>query len=926
MFAAIFDGHANHTELHSDSTSCPRAAHAPVVRARLIARLRAALSGRITAVVAPAGYGKTALLSQWLDTPRMRERRVAVISLQERDDDLPRLARRLLEALDRFGTDPQLLRDLEAMVRKDMRDPTREASDAFRCGLREALDDVPQRSVLVLEDAHVLRRDNVRALLDLLADVLPPPVHLLLTSRTTTPLRRSAALRVRGELTEIGVAELAFTPDEARAYLAGQVGHLAPRQTELLVERCEGWIAGLHLAGRALAGRQDPEAFLRAFGGRSRDVADFLLHEVLDHRSPEMREFLLDSAVLDVLAADICQAVTGRGDSGAMLCALEAEGGFLLALDDGETYRFHTLFAEFLRGELARVEPDRAKRAHLRAAHWLADADRPIEGFDHAIAARDFDCAAALLTRIVSAVGSHHLDDDLSTLFAQLPRHVIEQHPALSVRMAHFALCTDQPAEALLWCEHTDRLPDNDDAAAEASCLRSYAYWTLGDLNRTITWGERATALLDRRESASRHRDTYPRLVMMEALAEAYDCTDRFDAASEVLRDGLERAREGVYPHAVVSFPAKKAALLSHLGETEQVREYAELALSAAEQVGLTDRPPTLDAHIALGEMLCERNDVVAAEERFRTAARIGTLPDRVAMRARGMIGLSRSLFYQGRVSEAFGVLRDAMGIDMRGALPEFVRLQVVEQQVRLRLVDGDLSGAHGWLSEVHRLVGDASVYRCLRAWFDFADGADPAAVRDSVDALLHNGVRRPTPSLVRLRMLLARACHRGGAADAADAHVRAALELAAPRMMVRTLIEVGGADTARFLQDAAQAGTRLPTAYTDAVLRALDHDAALHADAAPARGEPNPGALSEPLTGAELDLIPFLATELTYAEIAARRFVSVNTVKSQLQAVYRKLGVTSRVTAIERSRALGLQTPHEYQPVGSMSGRGRRG
>ena len=884
-----------------------------VPRPRLTSRLDSALSARITALVAPAGYGKSTLLAQWLRTPQGRQRRAAVITVRERDDTLPRFAQHLIGALARFGTEPQHLRALESTLRDEVRDPAQEIPESFVRGLHDALDEVPRRSVLILEDTHLLRRDNVLLLLDLLAEMLPPPIHLMLTSRTTTPLRRAHALRVQGRLDELTTRELAFTPEEARSYLTQAVDSLTEQQADLLATRCEGWIAGLHLAGRALAAHRDPAAFLRDFTGHSRDIAGFLLHEVLRHQPDEVRDFLLDISVLDVLSPGACQAVTARRDSGALLHTLEEQGGFLSALDDGEHYRLHPLFGEFLRGELTRTDPGRASGRQMLAARWFAHQGRFPAAFDHAVSARDFDLAGTLLARIVTEDTIHRLDPELGAFYARLPRYVVEQHPVLAARMACLALWADQPAEALQWCERTEHLPDSDVGAAEAACMRVFAYWMLGDPQQTIASGVRAQALLERREPAHRHHDTYPRLAMMEALAEAYECTGRYDAALDVIRDGLNRAREGVHPLVSVSFPGKRAALLSHLGRLDQVHEDAELSLATADQLGLSGQPPTVEAHVALAELAWERDDLAASEESFRTADQLCAVADRVWMRARSKIGLARCLASRHRGSEALLVLRDAMGIDPRGSLPAFVRVRIVEQQVRVRLAGGDWTGARGWLSELRRHDVDDDLSTELQAWLDLEHAARPRAALDAVSDLLGSDSARTTPTtrtMIRLHTLATRAAHACGEPDTSRRHAIEAVALAAPEMMVRTLVEAAGPDhTVRMLRQAAR-GSAHPRSepFAEAALRAVETDCAQRAGGRTPHA-PAAEALIDPLTPTEFELLPFLAMDLTYAEIAANRFVSLNTVKTQMQSIYRKLGVTSRIAAIERSRALGLRT-----------------
>jgi LuxR family maltose regulon positive regulatory protein len=387
------------TPLLATKLHVPRPRAQLVSRPELIERLQEGIQGPLTLVSAPAGFGKTTLLAQWLTESAMP---VAWLSLEPEDNEPVRFLSYLIAALQTLDL------HIGATALGLLHTPQPAPAETVLAQLINELESRAQGEVvLVLDDYHVITAAPIHRSVTFLLEHLPPRMHLILLTRADPPLPLSR-LRARGQLTELRAAELRFATEEVSAFLHSVMGlDLPPDAIATLQSRTEGWIAGLQFAALSLRGRAPSHvsAFLTSFTGSHRFVLDYLSDEVLTRQSPEMQAFLLHTSVLDRLSGPLCEAVTGQEGSQAMLEALEEANLFVVSLDDERGwYRYHHLFAEVLRNRLQRIQPALIPVLHRRASAWYEQHGLGVEAVQHALAAPDFECATRLIEDIGPAV------------------------------------------------------------------------------------------------------------------------------------------------------------------------------------------------------------------------------------------------------------------------------------------------------------------------------------------------------------------------------------------------------------------------------------------------------------------------------------------------------------------------------------------
>src|SRR5215469_13625629 len=424
------------TKLH-----VPRPPPGFVPRPRLVQALSQGIARGRVLVCAPAGFGKTALLADWA---RGGGRPVAWLGLDGGDSDparvRPGLAGRVgpLAPLSVEGLVTALINELAA-------------------------DPGPDEVLLVLDDYHLVDSGPAHESVAFLLENLPPGLAVVVSGRADPPLPL-ARLRARGQLAELRVADLRFTPEEAAALLGGVVGSglvergvvgsgLPAAATEALVARTEGWAAGLQLAALSLRGHADAAGFVAAFSGSHRFVLDYLADEVLDGQPGQVRAFLLETSVLERLSGELCDAVTGRAGSQAMLQDIERAGLFLVPLDEVRGWwRYHHLFADLLRARLQAEQPGRVRALHRAAAAWCDEHDLADDAVRHALAAGDAGWAARLMERHVEALLGRSEGATLRRWLSALPASSVRERPRLCLAQAYGAAmsCQLEALEALL--------------------------------------------------------------------------------------------------------------------------------------------------------------------------------------------------------------------------------------------------------------------------------------------------------------------------------------------------------------------------------------------------------------------------------------------------------------------------------------------
>jgi LuxR family transcriptional regulator, maltose regulon positive regulatory protein len=618
----------------------------PVLRPGLIARaglqslLQAGLDAKLCLLDAPAGSGKTTLLAQWCATAGAG--RVAWVSLDESDNDPTRL----------WTSIGQALRSVEPDVgTAALRALQRTSVDLERMVLPSLLNDlngIGQPLVLVLDDYHLVTEATCHQSLTFFLDHLPPGVHLLLATRVDPPLPL-ASMRAKGELAELRVADLQFTDEEAAALLNGAMGlQLATEDVERLAERTEGWAAGLYLAGLSLRGREDSSAFIAAFSGDNRHVADYLAAEVLARQPEEIRTFLLRTSILPRLSGPLCDDVLETAGSAELLEELERSNLFLLRLDDRrQWYRYHHLFGELLRLELGTREAALIPALHRRAAAWHRRYGHVEETIHHATAAGEFADVGELIAAHWLAHWRSGRRATVSRWIDGLPEDAVLAHPPVAFVAAWiggFGGASRQERERLLavvdevtW---QGALPDGVSSLAFGAALARAAL-LFDDVGGALQAARRALQLAGPEPSPFHW-------MAQAALGQASYLSGRSAEAGPPLEELTARVLAAAQPYAVITALAVLSLMAGDEDDDQTAMSLADRAAAIAEIQGLSAEPLCGIMHMALGRALTRQGRLAEAQERLDWALEVFMIDGMAVHRAHALLLLAAARHAQG--------------------------------------------------------------------------------------------------------------------------------------------------------------------------------------------------------------------------------------------------------------------------------------
>jgi LuxR family maltose regulon positive regulatory protein len=894
----------------------PRTRTELVPRPRLRETLVRNEGRRLTLVSAPAGFGKTTLLSEWLEDRPGDGRSVAWLSLEEADNDPARFLAYLVSALR-----SALGEGIGEGVLASLRLPEFPAVEAVVGVLINEMADVQREEVtIVLDDYHVIHSGPIHEATSFLLEHLPENVHLVISSRADPPLPL-AKLRARDQVTEIRAAELRFTTEEATAFLKGVMGlTLSAADVAALEEVTEGWIAALQLAALSMRDREDLSSFVETFSGSNRHVLDFLAEEVLERQPEGMREFLLKTSVLGRMTAPLCDALTGRNDGQQMLERLEHDNLFVIALDDERHwYRYHHLFADVLRSRLQREQPERIRELHRRAAAWYERNGWTSEAVRHALAAQENDRAADLVEQVARKMWNRGEVMTLLGWLEALPEEVMRRRPQLLL----------QYSAALLWVGQLDDVeplvleieravgvsgegrdeglrPSADEPLRQvllggAAATRSWHAYLKGEPHNAIALARRALALLP-------DKDLELRTFAAFRLAEAHRTADDLEAASAAFAESAELGRAAGHDYLVLKAMSRQAKLQMVQGRLREADHVLRHALRFAADRGGDSHPAAGEVKVVLGELLYEWDELEAAAHQLKEGIRLSERMGQLDTLVDGYLALSRLEMVQGNTESALESAQEANSLAQRSGAGEAI-VEVAAWNSR-QLEDGCRQVAPRQMQE--RAAGAPAVSvsmvreteQIARARLTVARGEHDEALRLLEELHQSSEAAGRTGKQIEILTLQALTLWERSKREQAVGALTRALALAEPEGYVRTFVDEGAAmgDLLSTALEARQRGrldaTRIPARYLAKLLAILAQESA-----APALGD----RLSEPLSERELEVLGLIAAGKSNVEIASSLFVSLSTVKTHINNLYRKLGARSRTQAIARARELDL-------------------
>jgi LuxR family maltose regulon positive regulatory protein len=897
-----------------------------VPRSRLLERLDEGLhlGYKLTLLSAPAGFGKTTLLSEWIANCG---RSVAWVSLDEGDNDQVQFLTYLVGALQ--TVDKAIGQSAKGLLQSLQLSPAASAPPGqigwMRAPTTALINDVASAAaplILALDDYHLISSAPVHGVMQFLLEHQPPSMHVVISTRED-PSLPLARLRALGQIAEIRERDLRFTMEEASGFLNRTMGlHLSSETVDALQARTEGWIAGLQLAALGLQESTDTDAFVAAFTGSDRHVTDYLVEEVLHRQPEEIQSFLLHTAILDRLSAPLCQAllsdISSTTSSQAILEHLDTANLFIIPLDNQrEWYRYHQLFADLLRYQLQREYPERLADLHRRAAQWYEQADIPDEAFRHALAMPDYKLAAHVAEQYgMQMCGDARLATYLNWV-RQIPDDVIFTRPYLCVACGWAHLLTGQAETAeryvqageatsldfeRLYVAPEGRFVTRQEVRGHLVAIRAYGARMRGDFANALEYSRQALAQLPDDVLSVR-------CVVALNLGIMYHEQGALDAAQAAVTEAFEMAlQSGENIYVATSALGLLGNILIYRGKLWEAEEVSQRAVELGMGEDGKPLPSASSGYWGLGMVYYERHELATAARHLETAL---TLLHQIGQHE----GIMDNSLYRAQLALMAGDLARAEDlldqIDKLAQTHQIAQYSLVWMATRgeLCLKRGDIDSAlrcaqaiglqapervaESLATETYegRMPDVLLLVRILLAQGRFDEALDLAErLAATAEARQYGAV------LIEATILQALAHHLQEDDDRALECLERALALGAPEGFVRPFV-AAGQPMATLLQQAASRG--YSPEYVNKLLTAFNvPEYAVHS---------SPSTLVEPLSERELEVLRWIAAGLSNPQIAEQLYISINTVRFHTKNIYGKLGVNSRTQAVSRARELAL-------------------
>ena len=885
-----------------------------VLRRRLFERLNTGLHHKLILISAPAGFGKTTLVSEWIASS---DRPAAWLSIDEEDSDPTRFLTYLISALQTIKTG--LAADVLLALQTSQPPPV----ESILTTLLNEISTIADDFVLVLDDYHLIDARPVDNALSYLLEHLSPQMHLIITTRED-PNLPLARFRVRNQLTELRITDLRFTPFEAAEFLNHVMGlSLTTEDIAALETRTEGWIAGLQLAALSMQGNQDVHRFIQTFAGDHQYIVDYLIEEVLQRQPEPVQHFLLQTAVLDRLSGPLCDAVTGQPGGKARLEMLQRGNFFLIPLDDKRHwYRYHHLFADVLRMHLMAEQLDKVPILHKRASEWYEQNNLMAEAIRHALAGTDFERAAGLIERSLPFMRQSRQESTLLGWLKALPDELFQHHPVLNVHYVGTLLQNGQfdgveprLREIERWLatpedirgravyvdeEEFQRLPSS------VAMYRAAIAQAQGDVGNAMKHASKVLEL-------TRDDDDFPRGAASSLLGLASWASGDLETGYQTFSNGMAHLQRVGFIADVIGGSVTLAEIRITQGRLHEAMSIYERGLQLATKQGASVLRGAADMHVGMSELYYERNELNTAEQHLLKSRELGELNQLPKNPYRWRVAMSRIRETQGDLEGALDLLDEAEILYMGDFSPNVRPISALKARVWVK--QGQLEKALDWARKRKLSIEEEPSYLREFELITFVRILLSQYQRDNSINLLQNAMGLlerllkaaeeggRVGSVIEVLILQARAHQMQGNIPAALPSLERALKLAEPEGYMRIFL-AEGAGMAELIREIDSRGI-MPD-YTARLLSGFDKGQSSDVDTARSAA-PASSSLIEPLSQRELDILRLLKTELSGPEIAQELVIALSTVRTHTKSIYSKLNVNSRRGAVKRAIELGL-------------------
>ena len=885
-----------------------------IARTVLMDKLALALSFPLTLIAAPAGFGKTTLLSQWVSVSKAGNvpERVAWVSL-ENECDLRRFWTYITTTLDEVqpGVGKSVLTSMDT--------PQPNIHAAVRNLINE-ISEVEKDFILVLDDYHHIEDSTIHASLTFFIEHLPSNLHLIVASRSQPPLPL-ARWRASNQLYELREDDLRFTSEEVTAFFNEAKGlKLLPQEITALETRTEGWVAGLQLVALAIQGfdQGSKHSFVSAFTGSQRYILDYLVEEVLQRQPDHIKSFLLETSVLTHFNASLCKAVTGHEDSQSILENLERAHLFTTPLDyEQRWYRYHHLFRDVLYHQLTRIKPDAVLELHRRAMEWFIHAERTEDAIRHASAAHEWDQAIKLIEPVIGTAWNRAEIRKIIEWLERLPSEQLDSHPNLSLYYSRALLHGGQLESADRRLQKAEKLlraglrksSNGDDQLLGTICaLRTTAAAVSREPKDALDLGSEALSLLP-------PDNTNMRAYALNAMGVAHYHLGNLADAARLLAEGGELARKaGVLRSMMVAASFRAEALMGQ----GQIRQAELILRQALDEIAIAQRPtqpwtPATSLICAIyGHILYEWNRLEECECYLNEAIELGqqhafSRPLWLAYHTLIQLKLA-----SGDQNGALAMFKQLQHYQRVHSLPVPVRL-IQAKQVRAWLILGQFEDAEHW-ARTYKVewisspvfIQEFESITLARVYLSQNQFEKGLALLHQLRLHVESSDRRG--HLIEILALTALAQHALGQTQRALETLQRALQMAEPEGYLRTFVDAGHPMAALLYQVLAlglfpeYVARLLSLVPTDEGTRPVSSTQSIVTNTQPADE-----SLIQPLSQRELEVLQLMASGASNEDIAAKLVIANTTAKKHVSNILQKLGVANRTQAVARGRSLGL-------------------